>query len=242
VDPTGEWSLSKWWDKHWKEVAIVALSVAVVLTAGLVAPMAIGVVAGAFGVSIAPISASVTVASAFVCAGASAAAEYGLSGGKASFSQIMGAFVSGGVAGAFFPGIGSIAAKIGAIGVRAVVGSMALGATASFMGGVYGKVTQNIAGLGTEGDFKPSFDPRELLLETIIGGVTGPMPIGEKAATEISGIGPAKNFMSMWFRKPGPALFNPLRDSGQYFYASNVIDTTAGAILTWLGSLAAFGL
>jgi hypothetical protein len=44
VDPTGEWSFSKWWDKHWKTVvtiAVIAVAVtAIVLTAGGATPLA----------------------------------------------------------------------------------------------------------------------------------------------------------------------------------------------------------
>jgi len=99
TDPTGEFSLSKWWDKHWKEVAIVALCVAAVVTAGALAPVAFA----AIGIQV---SATACIASGLVGGAVSAGITYASSGGKASFSEVMKSFVIGGVASAFMPGIG----------------------------------------------------------------------------------------------------------------------------------------
>jgi len=48
TDPTGE----GWWSKHWKEVLIVALCVAVVVTAGLAAPALIAGVGAIVGIQV----------------------------------------------------------------------------------------------------------------------------------------------------------------------------------------------
>jgi RHS repeat-associated protein len=242
TDPTGMgfWSgVSKWWDKHWKEVAIVALCVAVVVTAGLAAPALIAGVGAMVGVQI-TVSATVTVASALVFAGVSAGATYALSGGKASFSQIMGSFVAGGVAGAFLPGIGGMLSKGGA------VGAMALGGISGLMGNVYGEAIRNIAGMGAERNFGSSYDPRGTAIDMLFGAGTALLPGGKYLGGKASGIGTPRNYywqtggnMEGFFTKAGSlrAIYNPLMPSGRYFYASTAFDAGTAPLIDWLQNL-----
>jgi RHS repeat-associated protein len=239
TDPTGEWSLSKWWDDHWKEVAVVALCVAVVVTAGIAAPVLIAGVGAIVGVEI-TVSATVCVASALISAGVSAGATYALSGGKASFSEIMGSFVAGGVAGAFMPGIGGLLTK------GSAVGAMALGGVAGLMGNVYGEVTRNIAGLGGEKNFVPSYDPRGTAIDTLFGAGTALIPGGEYVGGKASGIGVPRNYywqiggnMEGYFTKAGSlrAIYNPLKPSGRYFYTSTVFDAVGSQLMDWSQNL-----
>jgi hypothetical protein len=235
TDPTGEWSLSKWWDKHWKEVAIVALCVAVVVTAGIAAPLVIAGVSTALMGSAITVSASVSVASAFISAGISATATYALSGGKASFSQIMGSFVFGGVAGAFLPGIGGMLSK------GSFLGAFVLGGISGLMGNVYGEATRNIAGMGAERNSVPSYDPRGTAVDVLFGAATALIPGGEYVGGRASGIGVPRNYywqisMEGFFTKRGPlrAIYNPLKPSGRYFYASTAFDAGTNALIDWL--------
>jgi len=232
IDPMGQRSFLKWWDEHWKEVAIVGLCVAVVITAGLAAPLLISGVGAMVGLNVA-VSATVTTASALICAGVSAATTYALSGGKASFSEIMGSFVAGGVAGAFLPGIGAISRA-------STSGAMILGGISGMMGSVYGEVSRNIAGMAAEDEFTPSYNPMDTAFSVGIGAGSALIPGGTEITGKVTGIRmPGNYYWQMSFERftTGAGslrtIYNPLRPSGQYFYPSTSIDAFIGAVEDW---------
>jgi hypothetical protein len=108
------------------------------------------------------------------------------------------------------------------------------------MGNVYGETMRNIAGMGVERDFAPSYSPRETLFDVGIGSGLALLPGGSQIAGKASGIGMPRNYY--WqlthvglFTEKGSlrAIYNPLKPSGRYFYASTVFDSYLQPAIEW---------
>ncbi len=235
VDPAGEgfWSgIHHWWDKHWKEVAIAALCVAAVLTAGIAAPALFGLI----GVEV---SVSASVATAFLGGSINAAFTYFSSGGKASFGDIMGLFVAGGVTSAFLPGLARTPTAFAAIqetsllSGRLVAGGM--GSVSGFLGNIAGQVTHNAANGGP----LLSVDMSSAFAQGALTGVlSGAFPGSVDFAKTFIGEGGKGVFSSFLERAVAinsrgglGALLNPLaHPCGAYFWGSSIISIELGLI------------
>jgi hypothetical protein len=233
VDPTGEgfWSklakgVGDWVQKHWKEVAIVALCIAVVVTAGALAPLAFA----AIGVEV---SATVSIASALVGGTVSAGVTYASSGGKATFSDIMKSFVIGGVTSAFLPGIArtpTALSGLGFFGSRSVAGGM--GFLSGITGDLAGQSMGNIAGLATGSSSGFSFNPTEALGAGFLNAGLAVVPGGENFAQSILGRGGAGRYSSYLERGTMGSLLTPWKHStSAFFYSATGFNTLLGE--TW---------
>ncbi len=227
TDPTGEgfWDkASKWWDKHWKEVAIVALCVATVVTAGALAPVAFA----AIGVEV---SASVCIASGLVGGTVNAAITVASSGGKASFSDVMKAFVTGGVASAFLPGIlrapTALAGSLGSWGGRGAAAMAGFGS--GFLGDVAGQGMGNVAGWATGSPSGLSIDWRSAVGGGLLNSFLVVVPGGENFAGAILGKGGAGRLSGYLARGTPRTLLTPWEHpTSAFLYSTTMYNELLG--------------
>lgn len=122
----------------------------------------------------------------------------------------------------------------------AIVGGMALGGVASAWGSLGGEATRNIAGMTTEKGFRPSYDPMDTVIAFALGGATAGIPAGDYAGGLVASGGKTNLYRQITqgglFNAGGDlkAVYNPLRQTGRYFYSSIGADEATYETLEWI--------